>query len=352
MKRKSILMFIRSLVFVVGYQAAFAQQAPTLPGKFYFSNTPFTNSNVGGKPKFKSNEFIYGRLEVSEPVEKSFKMPKKSSKYVTHVEYVIDIFKGDQQIGISSWPYTMVSEGERGQTYLNFDVLPKPSEATTQTCGTEDFSTNIASAPLYSMVARKLFTEGEYTIKVYISHPLTDPYTGQPDYNSMAKWPKCVGEFKFEFSSDDIPALLENGEKANDLAKENANKKTLEARGLPEQWNWKSAPIVIDNLTEKQLTDMYVANEASGLKCIKAVIFPNTGTRWMVDKNDLGVPTRQWHSQTIGFFSKQDGHYYWDRAGARKDYQGGGNYGKIYMQRVERVEINGKDVEEALKTNK
>jgi hypothetical protein len=321
----------------------------SIQAKFFFSTKPFDKSSSGSKQKFKSGDFIYGRIEVGTPLEKIFKMPALSKNYpVAFLIYKVFVFRdGDQFDHHNSWVYTRVNAEDRGNTYFNFDVLPEPPKATTMICGVPEFNTGIGAGPLYQLIDRSHFpNEGKYTIKVVMSHWTFDPYNPE-QISPESEWATCSGEFEFDYSMNDIALLQKNGIEANNLVKENARLKAMDARGLPEQWNWKSAPIG-SGYKEKELIDMFLQKEDSSCECLKAVVYPVTGPVWNVEKNHLSDPVQKWHNQTVGFFAKNNGRYFYIVGGLRQTYEGGGVYGPTYFQWEKSDELNGKYIEEAL----
>src|SRR5690349_19164913 len=86
----------------------------SMPGaKFYFSNKPFSNTHDGAKTSFKSNEFIYGRLELeSKTLKEAFQLGsiKEGPHYLFY--YVASYTKNNQQTGgtNSMWKALLIKE--------------------------------------------------------------------------------------------------------------------------------------------------------------------------------------------------------------------------------------------------
>jgi hypothetical protein len=313
--------------------------------KFFFNTVPFTTTSVGSKQQFKSSEFIYGRIELPLPVEEFFKLPKisKTEYPVSYLIYKIAISKEGEELTSydAAWPYAKVTEKERKNKYLNFDVLPKPAEATTMTSGVTEFDAGIGTAPLYSLFDRTNFpASGNYRIGIQISGCTYDLYD-RTRILPENEWITSSGKFTLSFNVQDISTLQDNGSEASSLVKENARLKGIEARGLPEQWSMKSAPIT-SGFTEKELIAMFLAKEESTTTCLKAYIYPVTGPAWNIEKNDIGLPVQKWHTQTLGFFAQNKGRCFYIVGGLRQEYQGGGTYGKTYYQWEKSDEVNCK----------
>jgi hypothetical protein len=318
-------------------------------GKFIFSNTPFAASTAAGKQQFKSSEFIYGRLELPSTVEEFFKMPKTSEKrdYPASVlVYRVYVEKNGEQLGSNRWPYIKLTSEQRKNKFLNFDILPQPSESTTMTCALADFSSSVSPGPLYSMFDRDRFpSSGKYTIKIDMQYWTFDPYN--PDMAlPEAEWNTSSGKFEFDFNTSDLPRIQENNAEAQKLVKENSRVKAMNARGLPKEWNLKSAPSAT-GFTEKEMIAMFLDREATTCKNIKAVIYPVNGPTWVIVKNDSGIPLWRWHNQTLGFFAENNARCFYITGDVRQQYEGGGKYAPAYFQWTESLELNCKNIPKA-----
>jgi hypothetical protein len=326
----------------------------TTQGKFHFSTKPFTTKSTGSKQLFKSGDFIYGRMELPSSIEEFFKMPKTSEKrdYPASVlVYRVYVEKEGEQLGGNPWPYIKVTSEQRKSKFLNFDVLPQPSEATTMTCALADFTSAVSSAPLSSMFNRDRFpVNGKYTIKIDMQYWTFDPYspdTALPE----AEWTTCSGEFEFEFNTSDLPYIQANDAEAEKLVKENARTRAMDARGLPEEWNMKSAPSEC-GFTKEELTAMFLDRESSSCKVLRTIVYPVKGAAWIVVKDNSGLPLWKWHNQALGFFAENNGRYFYIVGDLRQQYSGGGQYEPAYFQWTESNELHGKYIEEALAAEK
>ena len=103
---KSIIRFLL-LSFLFSYAASSQEETKnTIPGaKIYFSSTPFTDSNSGGKSSFKSSDFIYGRIELDgKKLLESFRLPKDGespmyNKSDCYLRYQVTVRKDGEQNG-------------------------------------------------------------------------------------------------------------------------------------------------------------------------------------------------------------------------------------------------------------
>lgn len=295
-----------------------------LPGaKIYFSDKPFTTGNEGSKTSFKSNEFIYGRLELdNQTLLDAFKMSSIKTKYY-YLRYRVYSFKnGEQQGSQNSWEYLLIkNEADVKKTYLNFDILPNPTAATSAMCGLDDFSSNIAGGPMYFIIDQSRFPEeGEYTIKVRLFLNTYDAWGKEVD---VEKWPEVKDEFKFQFSANDIQALKKNGEAGDELIRRN----TFRMAKLPDYF---SNP---NKLTDPALSNANISAilkrdlPSGGMTLLKYSVGTYTGALWQVEKNDLGIILRRYVTPDIHIAYKFQNDCYVGYARIWQEYLGGGRYG-------------------------
>lgn len=312
--------------------------------KFLFGTTPFSGTGAG-KQQFKSSEYIYGRLELPTTVDEFFKIPRSSSDAdhpTTVLVYRVEVEKDGIRMGSNSWPYMKITPEQKAANFINFDVLPEPKVATTQTCGLADYSSNVGSAPLYFMFTERNFPDnGKYTIKIKMAYFKMDPYNPTLE-KPEEEWKSASGKFEFEFNTDDLEKLQAHKADADKLVKSNADSQAMAARGLPKEWNMKNAST--NGYTEKQITDLILQKAKAGTKIFKVVLYPVTGPAWVIEKNDIDLPLRKWHNQTIGYFKQTDGHCFYNTGGLRQEYEGGGQYGATFFEKVSEMEINCKNI--------
>lgn len=110
----------------------------TKQATFSFSTKPLSGKAAPAKNKFKSSDFIYGRLELPCSVNEFFKIPKTS----THRDYPVDVLqykvtieKNGERQGSNAWRDSKIDSDQRAGDAWLFDILPEPKLATTMTCG-------------------------------------------------------------------------------------------------------------------------------------------------------------------------------------------------------------------------
>lgn len=328
------------------YESALDKLAP---GRFYFSNQPFSDHHEGAKTHFKSSEFIYGRLELPVTLEEFFKIPQTTKALpASSLIHKITIYQKGERVQWGTSVYIRVGNLDRKATYFNFDILPEPAKATTIIASGPELVQGARSVVLPAMLTdRSQFPEeGSYTVSLKLSAKTYDPYDPTSP-NPEEKWINCVGDFDIEFSVNDVPALLQQQKDANALVQENAKVKTIEDRGLPAEWNMASGTIVC-GYSQSQIEAMFLAGQESGYKIIKTVIQPTSDVNWHIEKNELDIPVMKYHNQPLGFFVSFGGSYFYFEGYLAQTYEGGGNYGKVYYEWYRKDEVGAKFIQAAL----
>ncbi len=299
-----------------------------LPGaKMYFSDKPFTSNHDGSKTSFKSGDFIYGRIELdNQTLLDAFKMTSIKTKYY-YLRFWVCSFKNGEQMGSkNSWEYLLIkNEEDVKKNYLNFDILPGPTAATSALCGLEDFSSNIAGGPLYFIVNQSSFPEdGEYSIQVRLFLETVDGWGKKQD---VEKWPAITDEFKFQFNSNDIATLVKNGEAGSELIRKN----TFRLSKLPAHFS-NTNKLADPMLTNANISSILKRDLASGgMTVLKFAVGDYTGALWQVEKNDLGIILRRFVTPDIKIAYKFEGDCYVGYARLWQEYMGGGKYGPLIV---------------------
>lgn len=326
--KKSIIIFLSGMLCFVC--AAYSQEetmAPIPGAKFYFSDKPFTSNHEGSKTSFKSSDFIYGRLELdNKTLLDAFKMTSiKTNYYYLHI-WLTSFKNGEQTGNRNFWEFLLIkNEEDVKKTYLNFDLLPNPSLATTAVCGTEDFSSALTSGPLNMLVNPNSFPEdGEYSINVKMFLETVDSWGKQQEEE---KWPTVSEKFSFTFNGSDIQTLKKNNEAADELVKRN----TFRLNKLPDYF---SSP---NKLTDPALSNANIAavlkrDLATGnMSLLKFSVGDFTGPLWQVEKNELGLILRRFVTPNINIAYKFQDDCYVGTARLWQEYIGGGKYGQLIV---------------------
>ena len=298
--------------------------------KIYFSDQPFTSSNTGSRTSFTSGEFIYGRIELdNKKLLEAFGLPKDGesamgNKNDCHLRYQVTVYKDGEQNGQPNfWDFLYVSGSEKNNTFFNFDILPEPAKAKSMLCGTENFSSGIASGPLYHIINEERFpANGVYTIRVKLFQPSVDAW-GKPEEEE--KWPVVEEEFSFNFDIKDIKKLKTNGDAAGELVMENAYRLDK----MPE-WFSKSGKVNDPKITLASIAAILKRDIPTKI-LIKLVIGEFSGPTWQVEKDEYGLIQQRTLMAPVNIAYNRDGKCYIGTVRLWEPYEGNGKYGALMV---------------------
>jgi len=253
-----------------------------VPGKMYFSNQPFGETNAGAKTSFSSNEFIYGRLELSgSSIKEAFKVKEIKNHYFLVCE--VEVLKDGEPVGyhISQNNYILLPDENLDKTWLNLDILPEPARATTLYSMTDDFTAGYGYIPLYNMINPDYFpSAGTYHLNVKIFSRTLDMYDREEDQD---KWPFIQDGFDFTLREADIATLKKNGKAAWEFMEGNA-------------FRYDKLPPVFSNpgkLTDPNATTAKVAailkRDLPERNILKFVVEQYTGTLWYIVMDEYSL---------------------------------------------------------------
>ena len=293
-----------------------------VPGQMYFSNQPFGETNAGAKTSFSSNEFIYGRLEVpGTTIREAFQVKEIKKNYFLVCE--MEVLKDGQPVGYHTYKnnYILLSAENLDKSWVNLDILPEPTKATTLYSMTDDFSAGYGYMPLYYMINPDYFpSAGTYRINVKILSKTFDMYDREEDKD---KWPFIQEGFDFTLRSADVATLKKNGDVTRTLMEGNA-------------FRLDKLPPVFSNpgkLTDPNATTAKVAailkRDLPNRTILKFVAEQYSGTLWHIDKDDYGLPRYKYFNPHIWMAYKADGKCYVGYVTLRQVYSGGGTYGPL-----------------------
>lgn len=310
-----------SLCGIARENATNAQPDP-LPGKILFSASPFTGSSSAGKSSFTSNEFIYGRLELSEgSIKEAFKLRETTSYYFLICE--VEVLKDGKPVGYHTRGnnYILLPKENLDKTWMNLDILPEPAQTTTLYSMTDDFSPAYY-VPLYTMISPDYFpSAGNYHVNIRIfsrSHDAWDRVEPKD------KWPFIEEGFDFILREADIATLKKNGQATQDFMEENA-------------FRYDKLPDVFSNpgkLTDPNATTAKVAailkRDLPNRAILKFVAEQYSGTLWHIATDEYSLlPKYKYFNPHIWMAYKADGKCYVGYVTLRQVYSGGGTYGPL-----------------------
>ena len=303
-------------------------------GKIIFGTVPFTTLGSSSISSFKSNQYIYGQLQLQEGSLKDiFKITEKTKKKPYYFfSYLVEVWKNGTRINGNggAWNTCYLPDDAINKNYFNFDVLPNPDKVNTVIGALETFSDGVGAAPLYTLIRPEGFSEdGEYTIKIQFNNRVNDAWGKEID---IEKWPTIGSEFTFQFNDADISKLIANSNKVRIKA---ANYIETAVHPLPEQWKEKSYPLVM-GITQPKLVEMLrnvYANKLNDYNFIKLHASNAGSGGWTITKNEYGIPLYRYSSQWYTIFMKGTGGKlcFYQGFGLRQNYEGGGKYSASFI---------------------
>ena len=307
-------------------------------GKMYFSNQPFGQTNAGAKTSFSSNEFIYGRFELSgSTIREAFKVKEIKNHYFLVCE--MEVLKDGEPVGYHTRGnnYILLSPENLDKNWVNLDILPEPTRATTLYSMTDDFTAGYGYMPLYYMINPDYFpSAGTYRVNVKIFSRTLDMYDREEDQD---KWPFIQDGFDFTLRETDVATLKKNSDVTRTLMEQNA-------------FRYDKLPPVFSNpgkLTDPNATTAKVAailkRDLPERTILKFVAEQYSGIQWHIAKDDFGLPQYKYFNPHIWMAYKADGKCYVGYVTLRQVYSGGGTYGPLEVAWTSTKDDRGIDCE-------
>jgi hypothetical protein len=305
-------------------------------GKIIFGTAPFTTPGSSSVSSFKSNQYIYGQLQLQEGSLKDiFKITEKTKqKPYYFFSYLVEVWKNNTLINSNNniWNTCYLPDAAINKNFFNFDVLPSPDNMSTVISSLDNFTAGVGAAPLYTLIRPEGFSEdGEYTVKIQFNNRVSDAWGKEID---IEKWPTIASEFTFQFNDADINNLVANSNKVRTKA---ANYIETAVQPMPEQWKEQSSPLVM-GITQPKLIEMLrnvYANKLNDYNFIK-LHASNANGGWFITKNEFGVPLYRYSSQWYTIFMKGTGGKlcFYQGFGLRQNYEGGGKYTASFIDEL------------------
>jgi hypothetical protein len=306
-----------------------------IPGAtFYFSDKPFGNGHDGAKTNFKSSGFIYGRLELkNQTIEEAFKLTPMGKNY--YLVFAFAVVKGNEgKYAQTNHNAVMLKPDEIKRTAFNFDLLPDPANATTGIGMNYEYgfdALHVSGGPMYQIIDQNKFPDnGDYTIQLqFYFRPLDGWGNGLPN---SSDWPGVEGAFHFNFNAGDVTSIQNNFTTVHQTIKSTA----FLLHAVPDWWPKTSRKLPDAALSSAALEEIIKAElSSSGDVLVKFAVANNSpNTTWIIQKNDLGVPTYELLAENVYTIYKREGKCFIGDVSIAKEYLGGGKYGKPYVRNV------------------
>lgn len=307
---------------------------------FIFSNKKFTDGNNETTTSFKSSDHIYARLQLKNGTVKDVfkiaalttKQPYYSLEYSVCVAKTAEDEEGDSRdrVGCDNrqrGSHFLLKESDLNKNYLDIDILPEPSKATTAMSPFLDFSGGLSSVPLFNDVNQSTYPkDGKYRVQIVIGNYVNDAWgNALPEKD----WPMFDGIFDFNFTTADIALLKGNEEKARENVKNSFG--LVVAKNEPMHNGWTLQSSTPGNGYSVAKYNQEYLRYYPKAKIVKTYLKPDDG--WNVVKdNDNFLPIYKYSSQWVTYFCKTpEGRCYYHTCNLRQKYEGGGTYGAKFL---------------------
>lgn len=297
---------------------------PALEGKIIFSSQPFKGTAANTtQTVFTSAENVYARLEIPSGTIKEVLKVKEDEKTKPYLKCHLTVSKGGELIPYgSSRDHILLLDEFKNGNYLNFDILPEPSKATTLYSMLEDFSAGYGFNPISGLMRNGRWPDGDYTVKIRI---YTETYNAYGSLQDEEKWPSLEGAFEFKFREDDAAKIIANEKLIRETSVENA----FRYEKLPEVFA-KPGKLTDPNATSARIAAI-LKRDLPRRQILKWVAETYNGPYWHIATDDYGLPRYKYFNPHIWMAYKINGKCYVGYVTLRQIYSGGGTYGPLQV---------------------
>jgi hypothetical protein len=326
---RKLFFFVSGLLISMALQAKKNEhtperEKPTVEGKIYFSNLPFTGTNSNtSKTTFTSAEYIYARLEIPSGTLKEVFKIKEDDKTMPYLKCKLTITQGGEVIPYGSTSdHLLIKDEFLNSTILNFDILPEPTKAATLYSMLEDFSAGYGFNPLSGLIMNGRWPDGDYKVNVKIYSETFNAYGSLQDED---KWPSLESEFDLIFKEEDAVKIIANSKLIRESSIENA----FRYDKLPPVFS-KPGALTDPNATAAKIAAI-LKRDLSERQILKWVAESYSGPVWHIATDDFGLPKYKYFNPHIWMAYKINGKCYVGNVTLRQVYSGGGTYGPLQV---------------------
>jgi hypothetical protein len=303
-----------------------AMTAYTQP-RFTFHTRPNTNSTETGKTVFKTNEFIYARVELGKTVKEYFKISEPDDPANPHILIYncqrIYVYKNKDTVTGYYGPgdYLYISPEDLSRTYLEIDILPDPAIASDVFCMVGNFKGGWYANPVGGMNGIA-YDKGR--VKSMITNiVVVGGTTKAGDAHNKAELPKAKGSFQLVLDEADFPQLSTN----KDLSDKKVQQDGLVLASLPTIF---SKPFKTNDpkLTAAKLSAI-LKRDYPYRKVLKMALDADPGPIWGISKNSLDIPRYRYFKGLLHVAYIEDGVCKVGSVELTENYLGGGKYGVL-----------------------
>ncbi len=293
-------------------------------GTVKFNNVPFTNGTEAGKTSFKSNEFIYGRVELGKPVKEDFKVVEPdelTNPYVLIFRFKIEFTdkSGKRYVDDSDYgDFVYVKPEDLSKTYINIDVLPDPALASNIFCMVSNFKGGHFSCPVYNVGFNQYQNNSVVNYRIQIVGG-----TNVRNNSKNPEMPSVSGDFSITINHADYEKYKQNG----DLSDKKIAAEGMNLSNLPPIFS-KPFKTTDPKLTAAKLSAI-LKRDYPHRKVLKMALDSDGGQLWLIAKNDFGIPRYRYFNGILQIAYQEDGVCKVGKVELIENYLGGGKYGQL-----------------------
>jgi hypothetical protein len=289
-------------------------------------HTPYNVEAGKTITSFTSKSYIYARITANTgTIREALKIADKDDG----IRFGFIIYNDDKET-IKTQEYQLdfdITPAQANSKSITVDILPDPEIYKISKQG--DFW---PGAAFVSMHEENTFSKNAtYKTGFFVKNEKTDDW-GKPIWGDNIIF---INFFDYGFEAKDVAAVKKAAAVLNDLrvsAKKNA------ISPLPGQWTDKTSNAVM-GFTQAQLITMYQNSFTDKMGAHSVVKFHASSSNggWTIVNNDFGIPVYRYSNQWYTIFIKYTNGKtcFYQGFGLRQQYNGGGTYGKAYIDKNE-----------------
>jgi hypothetical protein len=288
-------------------------------------HTPYNVEANKTSTSFTSKSYIYARITTTKgTLKEALKIADKDDG----IKFGFIVYNDDKE-NIKTQEYLLdfdITPAQANSKSITVDIIPDPTIYKSSQQGAF-----WPGATFVGMHDQSTFTNnGAYKIGFFVKNEKVDNW-GKAIYGDDIIF---TGFFDYNFDAKDVAAIKKDADLLNDL-RVSAIKNVITE--LPKQWTEKTSTTAM-GFTQAQLITMYETSFNTKLDPHTIVKFHASSSNggWTIQNNDYGIPIYRYSNQWYTIFIKYSaGACYYQSFGLRQQYNGGGTYGKAFIDKNE-----------------
>ncbi len=297
-----------------------AQQQASI--KFY--NMPAGEVGNTARSSFKSNEFIYARVELGKTVKEYFKIEESDEPTKPHIlifRFKIEYTSNEGKRYATNYmngDFMYVKPEDLSKTYINVDILPDPALASNVFCLVSNLKGGHYASPVYNI----RFNEYKNNSVINYGIELVGG-TNETNKAGNPEWPRVGGEFAITINHADYEKYKQN----NDLTDKKVQADGMNLSSLPPIFS-KPFKTTDPKLTAAKLS-VILKRDFPHRKVLKMALDSDGGQLWLVSKNDFGIPRYRYFKGLLHIAYMEDGVCKVGSVELIENYLGSGRYAAL-----------------------